>query len=77
MGSRYNLSIMAPTLSPKIEVRNSSIRDSNSDGETKGLFAKESFKKNVRFQVVTGEHSWTIMTDEEFQEYIKIVDAYD
>ncbi len=61
---------MAFTLHPKIEVRDSGI-------EGKGLFAKEPFKKGEKFKVVSGEHSWVIMTDVEFQKYITTVRSYD
>ena len=61
---------MALISHPKIEVRDSPI-------EGKGLFATEPFKKGEQFQVTSGEHSWVIMTDKEFQEYIKTVHAYD
>jgi uncharacterized protein len=58
------------TLNPKIEVRKSHI-------EGKGLFAKGAFKKGEKFKVVYGEHPSVVMTDEEFQQYIKTVDSYD
>lgn len=61
---------MSLTLHPKIEVRDSRI-------EGKGLFAKEPFKKGEKFRVTSGEHSWVIMTDKEFQEHIKTVHSYD
>ena len=61
---------MALTLHPKIEVRDSHIKG-------KGLFAKEPFRKGEKFRVIYGEHSWIIMTDKEFQEYIKTVTSYD
>ena len=61
---------MALILHPKIEVRDSSI-------EGKGLFAKEPFKKGEKFRVASGKHSWVIMTDKEFQQYIKTVHSYD
>ena len=61
---------MALTLNPKIEVRDSAI-------EGKGLFAKEPFKKGEKFRVTTGEQPWVIVTDEDFQEYIKTVPSYD
>ncbi len=57
-------------LNPKIEVRESSI-------EGKGLFAKEPFKKGEKFQIPYGEHPSVVMTDKEFQAYIKTVDSYD
>jgi SET domain-containing protein len=62
--------LMALTLHPKIEVCDSPI-------EGMGLFAKEPFKKGERFQVTSGNHSWVIMTDKEFREYIKTVKSYD
>jgi SET domain-containing protein len=61
---------MALRLNPKIEVRRSKI-------EGKGLFAKEPLKKGEKFKVVYGEHPSVVMTDEEFQRYIKTVDNYD
>lgn len=61
---------MALILNPKIEVCESGI-------EGKGLFAKEPFKKGDKFRVTFGEPPWVIMSDNEFQEYIKTVDSYD
>ena len=61
---------MALILHPKIEVRGSNI-------EGKGLFAKEPLKKGEKFRITSGKHSWVIMTDKEFQEYIKTVHSYD
>ncbi|HZU66500.1 MAG TPA: SET domain-containing protein-lysine N-methyltransferase [Ktedonobacteraceae bacterium] len=61
---------MALVLHPKIEVRDSPI-------EGKGLFAKEPFKKGERFTVTSGKHSWVVMTDKEFQDYIRAVQSYD
>jgi|ERR1051326_958378 SET domain-containing protein len=57
-------------LHPKIEVRDSRI-------EGKGLFAKAPFQKGEQFRVTSGKHSWVIMSDEAFQDYIKTVHAYD
>jgi uncharacterized protein len=68
-GSAYTR-LMILKLHPKIEVRTSRI-------EGKGLFAKEPFKKGEKFRIASGEHTWVIMTDEEFQEYIKTVQSYD
>jgi SET domain-containing protein len=66
----YYTLLMALTLHPKIEVRDSRI-------EGKSLFAKEPFKKGEQFRVTSGEHSWVMMTDREFQKYIKTVPTYD
>ena len=62
--------LMTLKLHPKIEIRNSRI-------EGKGLFAKEPFKEGEKFRITSGEHALVIMTDKEFQEYIKTVQSYD
>lgn len=57
-------------LNAKIEVRQSSI-------EGNGLFAREPFRKGAWFKVTCGEQQSVIMTDEQFQAYIRTVPSYD
>jgi uncharacterized protein len=65
----YPLSMAVP-LHPKIDVRDSRIAG-------KGLFAKAPFQQGETFQVTSGQHARVMMTDTEFQAYIKTVPAYD
>jgi uncharacterized protein len=57
-------------LNPKLEVKASPI-------EGRGLFALVPFEEGARIPVGSPNQQTTIMSDAQFQEYMKMVDSYD